>query len=142
MGMANRSAVNGRSIMVGLIGVVFICSLTAFNDYVLGNTFLVGNFLPAGVLIFFLVLIAAVNAPLRKWKANWALSGGELAVALGMMLVSCTLPSSGLMRYLPPSLVSIPNQAGTNSAYRQLVKELDVPKWMFPTMDSADPVQQ
>ena len=46
-----------------------------------------------------------VNMPLWKFAPRWAFSSGELAVALGMTLVSCTLPSSGLMRYLPGFLV-------------------------------------
>src|SRR5688572_2775222 len=96
-----RLPVNLRSVILGIIGVVFICALTPYNDYALNNTFLIGNFLPIGLLMFFVLFVAVVNAPLWKWAPRHAFGAGELAVALGMVLVSCALPSSGLMRYLP-----------------------------------------
>ena len=51
-----RRPVNLRSVLLGLLGVVFICGLTAYNDHVVANTFLVGNFLPIGLILFFLVI--------------------------------------------------------------------------------------
>src|SRR3954463_14616251 len=96
----HRRAVSWRSLSIGAVGVVFICGLTAFNDYAVNNTYLTGSALPPGVLLFFLILVLGVNGPLRKWWPSAALSEGELAVALGMVLVSCALPSVGLMRYL------------------------------------------
>lgn len=45
-----KSPVNMRSLGVGLIGVVIINSLKAFNDYTLNNTFLIRNNLPIGLI--------------------------------------------------------------------------------------------
>ena len=98
---------NGRSILLGLLGVLFICGLTPYNNYALNNTDLVGNFLPTGLLFFFAVFIFLVNAPLYRWAPRFAFSSSELAVALAMTLVSCTLPAGGLMRYLPGNLMGI-----------------------------------
>src|SRR2546423_11676083 len=106
-----RRAVNWRSIAVGLAGVIFISGLTPFNDFAVNNTNLIGSALPVGLLLFFLLLVLAVNAPLRRWFPRWALSEGELAVALGMGLVSCALPCVGLMRYLPGHLTGFWFQA-------------------------------
>ncbi len=127
-----RRAVNWRSLLLGLIGIAFICSLTAYNDYVMRNTFLVGNFLPIGLLLFFMVVIMLINAPLHLWAPRHAFSGAELAVVLGMTLVSCTLPSSGLMRYLPAMLVGLHHQAISNGEYAAVMEELDLPQWLFP----------
>jgi hypothetical protein len=44
----NRRPVNLRSLLLGFAGVSFVCSLTAYNDYVLHNTYMVGNYLPVG----------------------------------------------------------------------------------------------
>src|SRR5581483_10046730 len=82
--------------------------------------------------------ILAVNGPLSRWKPRWAMSRGEMAVALGMVLVSCAVPGSGLMRYLPASLISPYWQAGGNAEYRTLLDNLNLPEWMLPTMQAHD----
>ena len=132
-------AVTLRSIALGLLGVILICSLTAYNDFVVSNTYIVGNFLPIGLLLFYLMFVLLINAPLLRWLPRHAFSGGELAVAMGMTLISCGLPSSGLMRYLPPQLVGLYYHAGDNSQQQQLLRDLELPDWMFPTFRSDDP---
>lgn len=50
-----------RSILLGLMGVIFINALTPYNDYALNNAPLVGNNLPLGVVVLtwlFMVLIS------------------------------------------------------------------------------------
>ena len=100
---AQRTAINPRSVTLGLLGVLFICSFTPYNDYVLNNTFLVGNNLPLGVTMLLFLFTLLINGPLSKWAPRYALSSGDVAVAFTMTLVSCALPSSGLMRALPAS---------------------------------------
>jgi len=39
-------AVTWRSVLLGLVGVVSICALSPYNDWVVSNTFLIGNFMP------------------------------------------------------------------------------------------------
>jgi len=131
-----RPAVNLRSVTLGLTGVLFICGVTPYNDYVLNNTPLIGNFLPIGPLLLFLLVVFGINAPLWRWAPRQALSQHELAVAMGMTLVSCTLPATGLMRFLPPHLVALYVHTGTDAAMRDFVTALALPDWMFPTFAS------
>jgi hypothetical protein len=100
-----RLPINFRSVALGLAGVLFICAFTPYNDYALNNTFLIGNNLPLGVVMFSVPLHAAGQRPLSKYAPRLALSSGEVTVAFSMMLVSCAIPSSGLMRGFPASLV-------------------------------------
>src|SRR5436305_15219981 len=95
------AAITFRSLLLGLLGVTLICGLTPYNDYALNNTFLIGNNLPLGVVMVTFLFIVFVNAPLWRFFPNRAFSAGELTVAFSMTLVSCALPSSGLMRYFP-----------------------------------------
>jgi len=140
---ARRRAVNLRSVLLGLVGVAFICGLTPYNDFVVNNTYLVGNFLPIGLLLFFLLVIMLVNAPLWRFAPRHALSSGELAVALGMTLVSCALPSSGLMRYLPAFLVGLQYHGIADAEFRRCISDLNLPAWIFPQFESpSDPVIQ
>jgi hypothetical protein len=136
---ANRSAISWRSIGLGLCGVIFICGLTPYNDYALNNTFLVGNNLPIGVVMLTFLFVLCVNTPLRRWSPSRALSAGELAVALSMTLVSCALPSSGLMRYFAPSLVAPFFQARANPQFLQLLDAMHLPKWAFPSFSGDKP---
>lgn len=134
----SRSPVSWRSIALGLLGVLFICGLTPYNDYVVNNTFLVGNYLPVGLLLIFVVFSVVVNAPLARFAPRAALTNGEIAVAFAMALISCSLPSSGLMRYLPSNLVAFHHQASQNPDYADLLRGLDLPNWIFPATASAE----
>ena len=65
-----------------MLGVILICSLTPYNDYVVNNTPMVGSYLPIGLLLFYFVLIVLINGPLHIFVPRWRLDGPELAVAL------------------------------------------------------------
>jgi hypothetical protein len=135
-----RSPVNVRSILLGLLGVVLICTLTPYNDLAVNNTPLTGNYLPLGLLLFFLTFILLINGPLLRFFPRSAFSAGELAVALGMVMVGCSVPASGLMRYLPATLVGVTNQPVLYPEYVKVLRDLDLPQWIFPTVHQTDPL--
>ncbi len=132
-------AVTWRSILLGLFGTLLICGVTPFNDYALNNTFLVGNNLPIGVVMLTFLFVLLVNTPLHRWVPRHALTSGELAVALAMTLVSCALPSSGLMRYFPPSLVSPFYHALWNRRFLLDLESMNLPRWIFPAFNGKSP---
>src|SRR5690606_30534263 len=103
---------------------------------------LVGSFLPTGVLLFFLLFVVLLNAPLSRWAPRWAFGGGEMAVILGMMLVGCALPAVGLMRHLPPSLTGIYHFAGLRVDYARVLEQMDLPAWLFPTTTATEIAQR
>jgi len=126
-------AVTWRSIFLGLIGVVLICGLTPYNDYAVANTFMVGNFLPISLVLILLVIVLLLNSSLLRWRPAFALREAELAVVTAMMLVACSLPSSGLMRYLPSMLVGIQINASDRPEYSDLLtKSVHLPRWLLP----------
>lgn len=140
-------AITWRSVLLGFAGAILICALTPYNDYALNNTFLVGNNLPLGVVMITFILAVVVNGPLSRWAPAWALSSGEMTVAFSLMLVSCALPSSGLMRYFPPALVSPFWLARGNYENTQLLDSLKLPDWLLPSFAgssahdrSSDPI--
>lgn len=131
--------VSVRAVLLGLMGVTFICGLTPYNDYALNNTFLVGNNLPLGVVMFLFLFVLLINAPLARFAPRWAFSAGELTVAFSMTLVSCALPSSGLMRYLPPALVTPFYLARSNHEYLSLLSTMHLPQWLLPVFEGSSP---
>ncbi len=122
-----------------MIGVAIICLLTPYNDYVLWNTFMVGNSLPLAALTLSFLLAALVNGPLSVWKPHRALSSGELGVILAMMLVASALPASALMRYFPATLIYPVWLGGSNADAGNLISRMDLPEWLFPDFESDTP---
>ncbi|HEV7300541.1 MAG TPA: DUF6785 family protein [Tepidisphaeraceae bacterium] len=133
-----RPAVNFRSVLLGLAGTSVICGLTAYNDYAMRNTLLVGNNLPLGVVLLTFLFVLGVNGPLSRWRPRWAFHSGELCVALSMMLIACCLPGGGLMRYLPSSLTGPLWQSRSHSEFRSIFLSLNLPDWLWPQFSSDD----
>ena len=53
-----------RSISLGLLGGILICCLAPYNDFVVNNTYLIGNSLPVVVVMILFGLAVLVNGPL------------------------------------------------------------------------------
>lgn len=136
-----RSALSWRSVTLGMIGVAIICLLTPYNDYVLWNTFMVGNSLPLAAMMLTFLLAALVNGPLSLWKPRWMLSAGELGIIMAMMLVCSALPASALMRYFPGSLVYPFFNASSNAEMLGLLSRMDLPDWLFPSFEGDTPAE-
>jgi hypothetical protein len=130
-----------RSVAIGLCGVVLICAITPFNNYVANNTDIIGSALPTGVVVA-LLLATVVNGVLSRVLPRAALSVGEMALALSMVLVACALPAVGLMRYLPGHLVQFHAIPAENSAFARVVEEMGLPDWLWPRVAGDSPVSR
>jgi len=94
-----------RSVILGLIGVAFVCCYTYFNDWIMKQTMFVGNFMPISVYGFLVLFLALIYPILARIHRSLALKPGELAVILGMVLAVCAIPGSNLLRLFTPSLI-------------------------------------
>ncbi len=94
-----------RSVILGLLGVVFVCCYTYFNDWIMRQTMFVGNFMPISVYGFLVLFLAFIYPLLARIHRSLALRPGELAVILGMVLAACAIPGSNLLRLFTPSLI-------------------------------------
>ena len=128
---------------IGLLGVVFICTVAPYNDFAMENTFLIGNFLPIGLLLLLLLLVLAVNLPLRRFVPAKALRRGELATIVLMVIVGCAVPSSGLMRYLPGSIVgTYIGAAERPTEWGPPIDAAHMPAWLLPAADGASAAEK
>lgn len=137
-----REPVNFRSVLLGLFGVIALNAITPFNNHALNNGCLIRSYLPMGLVLFLMLFVLLVNGPLHRFAPRYAFSPSELAVVIGMILVGCALPSSGLMRYLPGHLTSIFHHAAQRPEFADLLRRVNPPDWLFPTFPSSDPVQR
>jgi hypothetical protein len=134
-------AVTVRSVGLGLLGGGAIVVLAPYNDFVLNNTYLVGNSLPVVVVMTLFVLGVLVNGPLHRWAPRYALSAGELTCIVAMLLAACAIPGSGVLRYLSPSLVMPFYRARDSQQYLQVLEQVNLPAWMFPGFAGDRPSQ-
>ncbi|HOX39311.1 MAG TPA: hypothetical protein PL033_15125 [Candidatus Brocadiia bacterium] len=131
---SRHSGVTLRSFIIGILCVIFVTAYTPYNDYVLGNTFFVGNHLPIGVIFIITLLVLFVNSLLKRLAEGAHFSPSELIVILSMMLASAAFPSSGLHRYWANTL-AMPFYIADSSkpAWAEVMARLD-PR-LFPTTD-------
>ena len=113
-----------RSVILGLLGAAFLCGFCFLNDWVLRQTYLVGNNMPASVYGVLILTVLLVNPLLR----GRALSGRELAVIMALTLAGASIPGGGLVRTLVPSLVMPHQLEKTQAGWRENGVVQAVPK--------------
>ncbi len=126
-----------RAVLVGVALSVLIVVVTPYNDYVVDGSFIVGSYFPPIVALCMLAIVLLVNGPLHKFAPRLALMPGELAVIMAMALISCSIPSQGLLRQIMPLPVAPTKFAGDVSEYPRVLREMNLP----PSLFVAKPVE-
>ena len=90
---------SARAVIIAVLGGIFIATVGYFNDQVPRLNHFVGNQFP--IIVFFPLILAAAafNPLLARLRRTWRLSSAELAVIVGLLLVACNIPGSGLLRW-------------------------------------------
>jgi hypothetical protein len=101
-----KTAMTIRAFLIGLACVAFIAATTYFNDYVLNQSLMIGNYLPHSAYGIFIILVAVLNPIIGLLYRKLSLRGPELALILGMMLAGCAIPGSGFLRYFTNILMA------------------------------------
>jgi hypothetical protein len=120
-----------RSIVVGFVLACLLCAVTPYNDYVVENTFLAGNHFPVGAVAV-LLLLSALNLLVRRFRGRAFLSGRELSVIYLLTMVTSGIPSSGLLRYLIPTLPTPTYFAGQGNQWDKTLWG-HIPTWFGVT---------
>src|SRR3954462_14662461 len=129
--------VTWRSVFLGTIAVIAICTLTPINDFTLSNTSLSAGFMPLAAVLTLFIVVVGINAPLHRFAPRHALSSAELAVIVLMSFMACSLSNWGLMRFFIPTPVAPFHLGATEDAYWKTFVGMDLPKWLFPVPDVA-----
>jgi hypothetical protein len=106
--MKSSSPLTVRALVLGFLLGLFISAFAYFNDQVVANTFLIGNFLPVGVFGIVLLLLMLVNPLLVSIRPTLALKGGEVAIISAIGLAACAWPGSNLFR-VTTGIIAMPN---------------------------------
>ena len=89
------------TILVGLLGSIFIWVATPVNNLLLGNAFISDDYLPVGAAFVMLVLVLGINPLLCRWAPRYAFTGKQFALVFGILLIASVTPGQGLLRQLP-----------------------------------------
>ena len=120
------------AVLIGLLGAVAIWIIGPYNNYLFSNTNITDGFLPLAVLTFTLILVLGVNPLLRWIRPRLALSRGQMAMIVGVMLVAAVVPGQGLMRMLPSAVVRMPVEASSNRQLAETIQKMHLPGAAFP----------
>lgn len=131
--------VTPRSFIAGLFGVVFVTAFTPYNDYVLGNTYFIGNHLPIGIILLMTLLGVMLNSVVKRFFEGAHFSPSELIVVFSMMMTAAGFATAGLHRYWANG-IALPFYLSDTArpTWARLVAQLD-PR-LFPSTDPTSPL--
>jgi hypothetical protein len=124
-------AVTWRSVLLSAVGVMLLAWLAPFNDYAVENTYMVGSYLPLFVVMWVLVLVVFVNAPLHRFAPGHALNPAELTVILAATLAASAIPGQGMLRQLMALPVAFHYRGVVQPDFGRLFESMGLPDWLF-----------
>ncbi len=127
-------ALTWRSLSLGVLLVCIVNIGAPFAKYILHSSLLACDYLPFGVMLPFLVVVAVLN-PLIKLTSSTPLTPNELAVVFLMSLVGSTIPTFGLTGYLLGTIASPYYYVRTENGWAELIHP-HLPRWLFPSNDN------
>ena len=126
----NRAEIRSGVFIIGLLLIVVLCGVTAYNNYFLQNSKLSGNHLPVGSILALFFLAVFVNVPLKKFANHLAFSSSELIVIWVMLIVTLGIPSMGFLQFLLPTLVAISYFATPENDWSETLHH-HIPEWLI-----------
>ena len=103
-----------------------------YAKYLLHSSLLACDYLPFGVVLPFLLVVAVVNPLIKFFRPESGLSPGELAVVFTMALVGSTTPTFGLTGYLVSTIASPYYYATTENGWAEYLHP-HLPAWLLPS---------
>lgn len=107
------------AVIIGLLSAAAVCSFAFFNDFIMRQTFLVGNYMPISVYGGLLLFLLFVNPLLLKASRRLALTNRDLAVIIALTLAACYVPGRGLMHYFGTFLMLPHKYARTTPGWKE-----------------------
>ena len=135
----NGSGLTLRAFAVGALLSACIGAGACYGANVIGGSLLAANFTTGAALFLFFFLVGGANTFLRIARRSLALTSGELATIYVMMMVACTIPTVGLMGYLP-SLLTAPFYYATPENDWARIIQPHIHSWLIPDPVTAKPL--
>jgi hypothetical protein len=95
-----------RAVVIGIIGAILVGAGGRYcANHVPGAHGIVTGHMPVSVFSLLIFFAMVVNPLLGKVRPSWRLRAKEMALILVLFLAACSIPTAGLMRYFPRTLV-------------------------------------
>ena len=120
-----------RALVVGA-GLAFFLNIACpYSVLVLQNAGLTSDYITAGAMMIFFLLVGLIN-PFLKWLHRpWAFNTAELIVVYVMLIVASAIPTWGLVTNLFHILTRPFYYATPENSWEELVQPL-IPTWIAP----------
>jgi hypothetical protein len=132
----SASGITLRSLLIGAVLCAAIGAGATYGSNVIGGSMLAANFTTGAAFFIFFFLVGGVNTFLRIIGRSHALKGGELATIYAMMMIAASMPTVGMMGYLPPVLTAPFYYATPENNWANTIQPL-IPQWMVPDPAAA-----
>ncbi|MFH1572001.1 MAG: DUF6785 family protein [Gemmatimonadota bacterium] len=126
-----RSDVTARAVALGAALSAAINVACPYSVLVLHNAGLTSDYITAGAMMAFFVLVGLVNPLLKLVCRPLALRSGELLVVYAMMIVASAIPTWGLVTNLFHILTRPFYYATPENGWEELIQPL-IPAWLAP----------
>ena len=107
-----------RAVILGLLSAAFIVAAGYMNRH-MGTSEMIRGHLPLSVFGLLVLATAFLNPLLSVIRKSARFRATEFAVITAMMLVACSLPSAGLMRYFTTIVVVPVHQVRSNTGWQK-----------------------
>lgn len=94
-----------RTVILGMLGAVFLSGYCYFNDSVVRQGSLVSDLFPVFAYGGLVVFVLLVHPLLQRMKSVREWSKAEIAGLVSLLLIVCAIPSWGLVQCLPTSIM-------------------------------------
>ena len=125
------SEVSTRSLIIGTSLAFFLNLACPYSVLVLQNAGLTSDYIAAGAMMIFLLLVGLFNPLLKMIYRPWSLRSGEMVVIYVMMIVASAIPTWGLVTNLFHILTRPFYYATPENRWAELVQPL-IPDWIAP----------
>lgn len=126
-----RNEVTARAVLLGAMLAAGIDLACPYAVLMLHNAGLTSDYITAGAMMLFLVLVGLVNPLLKLVHRPLGLRTGELIVVYAMMIVASAIPTWGLVTNLLHILTRPFYYATPENGWDALIQPL-IPEWLAP----------
>ncbi|MCF7855615.1 MAG: hypothetical protein K9N51_12510 [Candidatus Pacebacteria bacterium] len=100
-----KRAVTAKAVLFGVLGILLIAGLAGFHDTrITMSPPLIGSHMPASPYLYIILIAFGWNLLCSKVARPFVLTTRELTVVMGLVLMACFPPMSGLFRYFQRQL--------------------------------------